>query len=417
MRFLAALLFAALAAPTGLAQSAPRPAPEASDSRADLVAALDRAIHNKAHGEYRVTLRGDRIQLQRQNEGACAVLIPVTEATRVEAVGTMILQFQAPGIRLEDCSNGGPREATGVLFLEERDRDAALDAARGLIRGWNEALPDGPTPPVRPAEPDRQPDAQTIRGTLTASDRLLEDGRRFDEHTTQVAGEGQLMVDLRSTDFDPYLYIESPTGEMLSNDDWSGSRSHSRIEIDDPAPGTWTVAVTSYDAGETGAYTVPAPPAPRPSVLDRAAQDMDLTPALNDLISAAPSFERIRGRQLQSSPHPGYDALTTVPNASDVFVECPASGCEVTAVFSTFAADEHQSAGTSYSALATLIGIMGSGTALEGGPYRHEPQDLGFPLADDFVASNGLRLQTRLVDTFATAPGATRYYVILKIVP
>ncbi|HIL58921.1 MAG TPA: hypothetical protein EYG39_13560, partial [Rhodothermales bacterium] len=167
MRFLAALLFAALAAPTGLAQSAPRPAPEASDSRADLVAALDRAIHNKAHGEYRVTLRGDRIQLQRQNEGACAVLIPVTEATRVEAVGTMILQFQAPGIRLEDCSNGGPREATGVLFLEERDRDAALDAARGLIRGWNEALPDGPTPPVRPAEPDRQPDAQTIRGTLT----------------------------------------------------------------------------------------------------------------------------------------------------------------------------------------------------------------------------------------------------------
>ena len=114
------------------------------------------------------------------------------------------------------------------------------------------------------------------------------------------------------------------------------------VEIGDPAPGAWTVTVTSYDAGETGAYTlttrtepVPAPPTPRPSVLDRAAQDMDLTRALNDLISAAPSFERIRGRQLQSSPHPGYDALTTVPNASDVFVECPASGCEVTAVFST----------------------------------------------------------------------------------
>lgn len=422
MRFLSALFLVALAAPAALAQSAPRPVPETSDSRADLVADFDRAMGVTSE-RFRVRRSGDGITIRRQSGERCRVAIPITSETRAEPEGNRSLLIWASEVRWEDCSNAQTTDKVRYIFDGEGDRAAALAAARALIQGWDRELPSETMTP-RPAEPVRQPDAQTIRGTLTASDRLLEDGRRFDEHTTQVAGGGRLVVDLRSTAFDPYLYIESPSGETLSNDDWSGSRSHSRIEIDDPAPGTWTVAVTSYDAGETGAYTLttrtepaPSPPAPRPSVIDRAAQGMDLTQALNDLISAAPSFERIRGRQLQSSPHPGYDVLTTVPNASDVFVECPASGCEVTAVFNTFTADEHRSAGTSYSALASLVGIMGSGTALEGGPYRHEPQDLGFPLADDFIAPSGLRLQTRLVDTFATAPGATRYYVILKIVP
>ncbi|NLF31914.1 MAG: caspase family protein [Planctomycetes bacterium] len=70
-----------------------------------------------------------------------------------------------------------------------------------------------------------------------------------------MVGGDRLTADLTSNDFDTYVAVLLPGAETpLTNDDYNGSRSHSRIEAQATQAGTAAVVVTSYKAGETGAY-------------------------------------------------------------------------------------------------------------------------------------------------------------------
>lgn len=420
-------LLVVLALPASAQSSAQEPPP----SRDRLLADLERAME-EASETYRVTQRGSQIVFRRSSGASCTVAVPVTPETRAEAVGANLLSFQAAGIQWEDCANRQTTSRVRFYFSQQAGRDGALRASRALIDGWDRE----PTPPSagRPRQPDAAPRSplspgfeKRVTGTLTARDRLFEDGRRFDEHTIHVPSGDRLVVDLRSSAFDTYLYVHSPSGEESSNDDWGGSTAHSRVTIDDPMSGAWTVSVTSYDAGETGPYTLDlrteprsAPPLPAPDGpggSERVVLGGDFSVALNALLAAAPSFDAVKGARVQSSPHPGYEARASLPGAQEGFVQCPPTGCEALILFRSFAEGEFEGAGVAYSALSVLMQTISAGETLARGPYRHEPQEIAYGLGDDFVATDGLRIRTRLINTFDTAPGAARYHILVQIVP
>jgi hypothetical protein len=92
-------------------------------------------------------------------------------------------------------------------------------------------------------------------GTLAAGDSTFSDGEYYDTFTFEGQPGQIVTIDLRSRDFDTYLVLESPDGHREANDDADGTE-HSRIVSQLSQLGTYTVYVTSYAGGETGAYTL-----------------------------------------------------------------------------------------------------------------------------------------------------------------
>ncbi|HLT45704.1 MAG TPA: hypothetical protein VK002_00620 [Rubricoccaceae bacterium] len=112
--------------------------------------------------------------------------------------------------------------------------------------------PDGGGPRTPGAALDAP---RTERGTLAAGDGTLRSGEYTDRYGFVGRAGERVVVDLRSTAFDPYLILQMPGGtQQLDNDDWEGSTAHARIEHTLPADGVYRVLVTSYAVGETGAY-------------------------------------------------------------------------------------------------------------------------------------------------------------------
>jgi hypothetical protein len=106
---------------------------------------------------------------------------------------------------------------------------------------------------------------QNLTGDLSTTDTQRRSGKYEDVYLIQ--GRRGERVDLRllSEAFDPYLVVSGPSGFSMSNDDEEGqsASTNSRLVLQLPADGTYRVSVTSFRAGETGAYRIQAstPPA------------------------------------------------------------------------------------------------------------------------------------------------------------
>jgi len=94
----------------------------------------------------------------------------------------------------------------------------------------------------------------TYSGSLGAGDNRLSSGEYYDSYTFQATAGQHVVVDMRSSDFDTYVGLYSPSDDIEENDDFEGSTNHSRIELDIVESGTWTVIATSYEKDETGSY-------------------------------------------------------------------------------------------------------------------------------------------------------------------
>ncbi len=95
---------------------------------------------------------------------------------------------------------------------------------------------------------------RTETGRLAAGDETLSSGEYLDRYTFDGVPGQRLRADLTSDDFDTYLAIQGPSGNVSTDDDGGGRIGHSLLEIDLTEPGTYTVIVTSFASGETGAY-------------------------------------------------------------------------------------------------------------------------------------------------------------------
>ena len=98
--------------------------------------------------------------------------------------------------------------------------------------------------------------AQGATGTLAPGDQTLSTGEYSDMYEF-TAGPGEAVsIDLTSTQFDPYLIVQTPDGEQIDNDDYQGSLSRSHIDTSAANGGTYRVQVTSFAPGETGSYSL-----------------------------------------------------------------------------------------------------------------------------------------------------------------
>ncbi len=95
---------------------------------------------------------------------------------------------------------------------------------------------------------------ETRSGQLSTSDRRLERGEYRDLYTFDGQSGDQIVVELASSEFDPYLALIPPEGEQIDNDDWEGRQDLSRVELTLRASGRYRVLATSYAADKTGAY-------------------------------------------------------------------------------------------------------------------------------------------------------------------
>jgi hypothetical protein len=94
------------------------------------------------------------------------------------------------------------------------------------------------------------------RGRLDKGDDELPSGEFADAHTFAGRPGQHAVIDLRSDDFDPYVFVRSPSGEQFDNDDFEGDSSRSLLSLDLTESGQYRVTVTSYAEGESGGYTL-----------------------------------------------------------------------------------------------------------------------------------------------------------------
>ncbi|MBA4803101.1 MAG: pre-peptidase C-terminal domain-containing protein [Brevundimonas sp.] len=97
---------------------------------------------------------------------------------------------------------------------------------------------------------------QTRAGELAGGDAQLDSGEYVDSWTLAGRRGDQLDIRLTSTAFDPYVAITGPDGFSEFNDDdpEAGGSRDSRLRVTLPADGDYTIAATSYEPGESGAY-------------------------------------------------------------------------------------------------------------------------------------------------------------------
>lgn len=95
-------------------------------------------------------------------------------------------------------------------------------------------------------------------GRLQTGDRQLPTGEYVNFYTLSGRRGQQIDLRLTSSDFDPYVQISGPNNFSAFNDDDDAGGKNSRLVVTLPADGAYTVAVTSYQAGESGAYQLSA---------------------------------------------------------------------------------------------------------------------------------------------------------------
>jgi hypothetical protein len=103
---------------------------------------------------------------------------------------------------------------------------------------------------------DATGDPHARRGRLEKGDDRLRSGEYADEHTFTATAGQRVVIDLRSSDFDPYVFVRAPSGEQFDNDDFEGDASRSLLSLDLTETGQYVVTVTSYASGETGGYAL-----------------------------------------------------------------------------------------------------------------------------------------------------------------
>ncbi|MGE0158001.1 MAG: hypothetical protein AB7T31_01245 [Gemmatimonadales bacterium] len=99
---------------------------------------------------------------------------------------------------------------------------------------------------------------ETREGTLSG-DEVEYQGRRMQAWTLEADAAGRVAVEMRSSDFDSYLYLAGPGfDEPASNDDGAGNLN-ARLCVELPSAGTYRVLAGAYSGGDAGdRYTLRA---------------------------------------------------------------------------------------------------------------------------------------------------------------
>lgn len=95
---------------------------------------------------------------------------------------------------------------------------------------------------------------QVLAGELAAGDAQLVSGEYSDEHLFRWSAGTPVHLEARSSAFDTYLILRTPSGQQRDNDDQAPGLLHAALDFVAQEEGQYRVIVTSYRPGETGAY-------------------------------------------------------------------------------------------------------------------------------------------------------------------
>lgn len=144
----------------------------------------------------------------------------------------------------------------------------------------------GQTPPA--ATGAQVSSGQILTGELAQGDEQLKTGEYVDNFPlTGTKGE-QLEIALSSDAFDTYVAITGPNGySQFNDDDISHNTKNSRLIVSLPEDGQYVVHVTSYQAGETGAYRLEINPTTQVATSGGAAASATGTIAMGQTLQGA----------------------------------------------------------------------------------------------------------------------------------
>jgi hypothetical protein len=137
---------------------------------------------------------------------------------------------------------------------------------------------------------------QTVSGRITASDPVMSDNSHYKLYVYRGTPGQQILVTMRSTDFDAYMSWGRLSGGDFTaeqNDDDSGGGTNAQIVATVGSSGTYAVRANTLRAGDTGAFTLTVEPA------SAAAQRTTPTPAGAATVRSGQS---VSGTLTRSSP-------------------------------------------------------------------------------------------------------------------
>ncbi|MEM1425820.1 MAG: trypsin-like peptidase domain-containing protein, partial [Cyanobacteria bacterium P01_H01_bin.130] len=112
----------------------------------------------------------------------------------------------------------------------------------------------------QPPSPEEEDPSVLFRhaGQLDRNSRTLDrDGSAFDDYYFRGEAGQRVVINLDSPDFDSYLVLVDPEGNVLdSNDDRTEGNTNSTVRATLPRDGAYRVIINAYRAGQLGRYQV-----------------------------------------------------------------------------------------------------------------------------------------------------------------
>ncbi len=135
-----------------------------------------------------------------------------------------------------------------ILFYGGDRQDPQFDYIERGVR-LTEALFEYTGPNIT----DPEGEQRTYSGRLSGGDPTTGDGHYFDSYLFEASRDDNITIAVSSSSFDTYLTVVASDGStVVENDDFE--QTNSRLAFAAPSDGEYEVLVSSYSAGEQGAY-------------------------------------------------------------------------------------------------------------------------------------------------------------------
>lgn len=161
--------------------------------------------------------------------------------------------------------------------------------------------------------------AEDVQGTLTASSKPAPNGAHRAEHDLLLQEGQSVRIRLSSSAFDPFLFVVTPSGELLSNDDASPSDRSAELSITASVGGRYSVMASSYETSSTGAYALHIDGAAPQSVAPQApAAQLVLAPPVAPQAAAVANVAMGAGRNAQGKVVGVFIGIDDYANVNDL---------------------------------------------------------------------------------------------------
>ncbi|NEQ26086.1 MAG: serine protease, partial [Microcoleus sp. SIO2G3] len=168
----------------------------------------------------------------------------------------------------QDDDSGGGTNARLIVTLPANGRYTILANTYSAGETGDYSL-RAATTSARPAAQTSTPANGTTRpapqgvilqeqGVLGENSQVLQqDGSLYDEYQFQGQQGQQVVISMESTQFDTYLLLVDPNGQLVDqNDDGAQGSTNSQITATLPSDGTYTIIANAYDSTGRGRYTL-----------------------------------------------------------------------------------------------------------------------------------------------------------------